>query len=263
MPTGTTAATVVSTLGPSPRVFPIPLYDPDVLRRAAKQNGRNADLRVANWLGFFVESRRRQRSLRPHHADPRRDRRQRRPGARRACSRSAIRLVNSTWRVSSASILTTTTHSRRRSAALLRTGPVAGQRRRRSVARDGRRPIWSSSTAADDAARGDGEHRAPARGLGDVGHLRRRATTPNPDLILQAMRAGANEFFTWPPADEAFSRGDPPRPRRGANRRRARGQTATTLVFFGAKGGAGTTTLAVNCGVELARLASARRSSST
>src|SRR5262249_46092089 len=29
---------------------------------------------------------------------------------------------------------------------------------------------------------------------------------------------------------------------------------ATTLVFFGAKGGAGTTTIAVNCGVELARL---------
>src|SRR6185295_6224571 len=30
--------------------------------------------------------------------------------------------------------------------------------------------------------------------------------------------------------------------------------TATTLVFFGAKGGAGTTTIAVNCGVEVARL---------
>jgi pilus assembly protein CpaE len=29
---------------------------------------------------------------------------------------------------------------------------------------------------------------------------------------------------------------------------------ATTLVFFGAKGGAGTTTVAVNCGVEIARL---------
>src|SRR4029453_18443192 len=29
---------------------------------------------------------------------------------------------------------------------------------------------------------------------------------------------------------------------------------ATTLAFFGAKGGAGTTTLAVNCAVELARL---------
>jgi len=93
---------------------------------------------------------------------------------------------------------------------------------------------------------------------------RMRAASPNagifvvamqadPDLILQSMRAGANEFFTWPPPEEAFH---------GAIRRTAaRRETtqgakppATTLVFFGAKGGAGTTTLAVNCAVELARL---------
>ena len=30
------------------------------------------------------------------------------------------------------------------------------------------------------------------------------AATPDPDLILQAMRAGANEFFTWLPAEETF-----------------------------------------------------------
>jgi pilus assembly protein CpaE len=43
---------------------------------------------------------------------------------------------------------------------------------------------------------------------------------------------------------------------RAAARRQSTGGTrqATTLVFFGAKGGSGTTTLAVNCGVELARL---------
>jgi Flp pilus assembly CpaE family ATPase len=46
------------------------------------------------------------------------------------------------------------------------------------------------------------------------------AVEANPDLILQAMRAGANEFF----------------------------------AFVGAKGGSGTTTVAVNCAVELARL---------
>lgn len=76
----------------------------------------------------------------------------------------------------------------------------------------------------------------------------------DPDLILQAMRAGANEFFTWPP---------PPDPFYGAIRRAAaRRETqqasvrppSSTLVFFGAKGGAGTTTIAVNCAVELARL---------
>jgi pilus assembly protein CpaE len=80
------------------------------------------------------------------------------------------------------------------------------------------------------------------------------ALAADPDLILQAMRAGANEFFTWPPADEPVHNAI----RRTAARRETSSQNtrpaATTLVFFGAKGGAGTTTLAVNCGVELARL---------
>ena len=30
------------------------------------------------------------------------------------------------------------------------------------------------------------------------------AVAVDPDLILQSMRAGANEFFTWPPNDETF-----------------------------------------------------------
>jgi len=79
------------------------------------------------------------------------------------------------------------------------------------------------------------------------------AQQADPDLILQAMRAGANEFFTWPPADEAFQGAIR---RTAARRETTQGarQAATTLVFFGAKGGAGTTTIAVNCGVELARL---------
>jgi Flp pilus assembly protein TadG len=38
----------------SPRVFPIPLYDPDFYD-AGHQTGRAATLRVANWIGFFVE----------------------------------------------------------------------------------------------------------------------------------------------------------------------------------------------------------------
>ena len=40
--------------GQSPRVFPIPLYDPEYYD-AGKRNGRYADLRVANWIGFFLE----------------------------------------------------------------------------------------------------------------------------------------------------------------------------------------------------------------
>ena len=79
------------------------------------------------------------------------------------------------------------------------------------------------------------------------------ATAADPELILQSMRAGANEFFTWPPDEETFHGAI----RRSAARREtAQGArpSATTLVFFGAKGGAGTTTVSVNCGVELARL---------
>ncbi len=80
------------------------------------------------------------------------------------------------------------------------------------------------------------------------------AGTTDPDLILQAMRAGANEFFAWPPDEDAFH---------GAIRRTsARRDTAhaaarppsATMVFFGAKGGAGTTTVSVNSAVEIARL---------
>ena len=39
----------------SPRVFPIPLYDP-IIYDSGKRNGRTADLVTANWIGFFLES---------------------------------------------------------------------------------------------------------------------------------------------------------------------------------------------------------------
>jgi pilus assembly protein CpaE len=78
------------------------------------------------------------------------------------------------------------------------------------------------------------------------------ADQAHPDVILQAMRAGANEFLTWPPVQSAFSEATA---RASARRQSSTGaRQATTLVFFGAKGGSGTTTLAVNCAVELARL---------
>jgi pilus assembly protein CpaE len=79
------------------------------------------------------------------------------------------------------------------------------------------------------------------------------ASEANPDAILGSMRAGANEFFAWPPTREALDEGV----RRVASRRAAAapaGPQATTLSFFGAKGGAGTTTMAVNSAVEIARL---------
>ena len=43
-----------SAYGHSPRVFPIPLYDPPFYD-SGKRNGRTADLKTANWIGFFLE----------------------------------------------------------------------------------------------------------------------------------------------------------------------------------------------------------------
>ena len=79
------------------------------------------------------------------------------------------------------------------------------------------------------------------------------ALESNPDLILQAMRSGANEFLAWPPSDKSFQEAI----HRVTSRRNASSATrshATTIAFVGAKGGTGTTTVAVNCAVELARL---------
>jgi hypothetical protein len=44
-----------SNTGHSPRTFPIPLYDP-IYYDEGKRNGRTADLKTANWIGFFLES---------------------------------------------------------------------------------------------------------------------------------------------------------------------------------------------------------------
>ena len=90
------------------------------------------------------------------------------------------------------------------------------------------------------------------------------AASSEPDLILQSMRAGSNEFFAWPTPEggkkaaaameEAFhSAVRRTAARRDAAQADAR-QPCVTMTFLGAKGGAGTTTLSVNCAVELARL---------
>ncbi len=47
---------VVSPLGKSPRVFPIPLFDPDIYQ-SGQTNGRGAELLSRNWIGFFLENR--------------------------------------------------------------------------------------------------------------------------------------------------------------------------------------------------------------
>jgi pilus assembly protein CpaE len=87
------------------------------------------------------------------------------------------------------------------------------------------------------------------------------AGAADPNLILQAMRAGANEFFPWASGgaqDRAMEDSFNGAVRRTAARREAVSagsrQPTVTHTFLGAKGGAGTTTVAVNCAVELARL---------
>jgi len=149
-------------------------------------------------------------------------------------------------------IVTEDEEFRKHIARMLRSGAIPVGVLDDRVARDGTAPDIVIVDARGDSSSAMStieRLRAGAPGAG----IFAVALLPDPDLILQAMRAGANEFFTWPPADEPFT---------GAIRRTAaRHETAqgakrpaTTLVFFGAKGGAGTTTMAVNTGVELARL---------
>jgi pilus assembly protein CpaE len=87
------------------------------------------------------------------------------------------------------------------------------------------------------------------------------AATNEPEQILQAMRAGANEFLAWSSHDERTASLDEnfrTALARTTERIRAAkgtdGRTSLTMSFFGAKGGVGTTTLAVNSAIDIARL---------
>ena len=77
------------------------------------------------------------------------------------------------------------------------------------------------------------------------------ASSAQPEQILQAMRAGANEYLAWP-LDESFTAAI----RRTAERSRPKdgSRNSSVLSFFGVKGGAGTTTIAVNSAIEIARI---------
>src|SRR4051812_7548219 len=135
---------------------------------------------------------------------------------------------------------------------MLRSGAIPVSLLDERLARDGTSPdviIVDIRGDASSAMAGIERQRAAAPGAG----IFAVALAAEPDLIVESMRAGANEFFTWPPPDETFYGAIR---RTAARRETAQGArpSATTLVFFGAKGGAGTTTMAVNCGVELSRL---------
>ena len=135
-------------------------------------------------------------------------------------------------------------------AALLRLSPVTVAVLNDTAARDG---VRADIVVVDARGDLDGAMARAARwcAMSPAGVFA-VAEEANPDLILQAMRAGANEFFVWPPAEASFHEAI----RRAASKvaASAAAPKSNTIVFFGAKGGAGTTTVAVNCGVELARL---------
>ena len=85
------------------------------------------------------------------------------------------------------------------------------------------------------------------------------AASSEPDQILRAMRAGANEYLAWAFGETAATLSDAFQTalKRTVERNRpAKDSTRSgvTLSFFGAKGGAGTTTLAVNSAIDIARL---------
>jgi pilus assembly protein CpaE len=126
----------------------------------------------------------------------------------------------------------------------------------------------ATAAPAPDVAIVDIRGSAPAA-LGTVERLRASwpsaaifaiATTAQPEQILQAMRAGANEFMAWPKGSEeaaALEEAFRSALGRAADKVEAvsgGGRRSSVLSFFGAKGGAGTTTLAVNCAIEVGRL---------
>ena len=135
-------------------------------------------------------------------------------------------------------------------AALLRGGPVPVAAIAESAVRDGQRADIVVIDARADL--GGAMARAEVCRAGNPAGVFAVAADATPDLILQAMRAGANEFFAWPPPENTFHEAV----RRAAGRvaSSSAAPTAQTIVFIGAKGGAGTTTVAVNCGVEIARM---------
>jgi FixJ family two-component response regulator len=106
---------------------------------------------------------------------------------------------------------------------LLRAGP---SRSASSTERAGREATTPDVVIVD--ARGDASSamsnierlRASAAGAG----LFAIASVADPDLILQSMRAGANEFFAWPPDEETFHGAGPPHRGAARNRRKAPGR---------------------------------------
>ena len=206
-------------------MLPIPLYDPVYYddRQAERPLRRFQGGELARLLHRRpIEATSSTAASRPIGGIDRQEPARRRPARSRRRSGS---WSSSTWPNSLRSSSPRTTNSADRVGRLLRSGgvPVALlEDRARSAS--SRRPISSSSTSAATPPSGMAADRTAAREPPDDGDLRRRADA-DPELILQAMRAGANEFFMWPVPEDSFH-GAVRRTRHAARERAGRGQAA-------------------------------------
>src|SRR5436309_2741724 len=86
---------------------------------------------------------------------------------------------------------------------LLRAGAIPVSVLDERVARDGAQPdLVIVDTRGDASSSMSSIERLRASAPGAA--IFAIAMVAEPDLILQSMRAGANEFFTWPPPEETF-----------------------------------------------------------
>jgi pilus assembly protein CpaE len=85
----------------------------------------------------------------------------------------------------------------------------------------------------------------------------------NPDLLVRCMRAGAREFLTLPFTPGVMAEALVRASARRSAVRPARKTAGKLLVFLGAKGGSGTTTIACNFAVSLAKLAESQGTKQT
>lgn len=79
------------------------------------------------------------------------------------------------------------------------------------------------------------------------------AEEDNPDLILQAMRAGCNEFLPYPVTSAALAEAISRLSQRWSSDMRQGAKEGSVLALLGAKGGVGTTTLAVHLALYLSQ----------
>lgn len=167
--------------------------------------------------------------------------------------RSVAHFVGSTSMSLLAGRIVSTDHDfRTHLGRLMRSGPIPVNVAGDSLTRDGQPPDVIAVDVRGDAIAAMASLEqlrswAPSACIVAV------AAEADPNLILKAMRAGVNEFLVFPPTDDAFNEA---MRRAVARREQAQdGVIATrTIVFFGAKGGVGVTTVAVNSAVDVARL---------